>query len=142
MTRNEMLAMYFVHDGGDTAKWRLKGHAETDFWRFVASWSVMLSKPSDLGFSADGYELQLGTNHLGHFLLTNLLMPALTVAESARVVNLTSAGHSMGNVDFDNEVEITVSAKNAEGKKKKITLKVSAINEGHIYGNKNVMITT
>jgi len=57
MTRNEMLAMYFVHDGGETAKWRLKGHAEKDFWRFVASWSVMLSKPSDLGFSADGYEL-------------------------------------------------------------------------------------
>ncbi len=53
------------------------------------------------GHTADGYELQLGTNHLGHFLLTNLLMPALTVAESARVVNLTSAGHSMGNVDFD-----------------------------------------
>lgn len=57
MTRNEMLAMYFVHDGGETAKWRLKGHAEGDFWKFVASWSVMLSKPSDLGFNADGYEL-------------------------------------------------------------------------------------
>jgi len=57
MTRNEMLAMYFVHDGGDTDKWRLKGHAVKDFWRFVASWSVMLSKPSDLGFSADGYDL-------------------------------------------------------------------------------------
>ena len=57
MTRNEMLAMYFVHDGGETAKWRLKGHAEKDFWRFVASWSVMLSKPSDLGFSAEGYDL-------------------------------------------------------------------------------------
>jgi len=57
MTRNEMLAMYFVHDGGETAKWRLKGHAEADFWKFVASWSVMLSKPSDLGFNADGYEL-------------------------------------------------------------------------------------
>jgi hypothetical protein len=57
MGRNEMLAMYFVHDGGETAKWRLKGHAESDFWQFVASWSVMLSKPSDLGFNADGYDL-------------------------------------------------------------------------------------
>lgn len=57
MKSNEMLAMYFVHDGGDTKQWYLKGHAEQDFWQFVASWSVMLSKPSDLGFSAKGYDL-------------------------------------------------------------------------------------
>lgn len=57
MTRNEMLSMYFVHDGGETAKWRLKGHAETDFWAFVASWSVMLAKPSDIGFEAEGFNL-------------------------------------------------------------------------------------
>jgi len=57
MSRNEMLAMYFIHDGGETAKWRLKGHAESDFWQFVASWSVMLAKPQDLGFEAVGYEL-------------------------------------------------------------------------------------
>src|SRR5436190_2226250 len=57
MSRNEMLAMYFVHDGGETAKWRLKGHAEQDFWRFVASWSVMLAHPRDLGFNAEGYDL-------------------------------------------------------------------------------------
>lgn len=69
MTRNEMLAMYFVHDGGETAKWRLKGHAEKDFWRFVASWSVMLSKPSDLGFSADGYDLP-ALNFIEHQIAT------------------------------------------------------------------------
>jgi DNA modification methylase len=57
MTRNEMLAMYFVHDGGETAKWRLKGHAEDDFWQFVASWSVMLAKPQDIGFEAKGFDL-------------------------------------------------------------------------------------
>lgn len=57
MSRNEMLAMYFIHDGGETSKWRLKGHAEAEFWRFVASWSAMLAKPSDLGFNADGYDL-------------------------------------------------------------------------------------
>jgi hypothetical protein len=50
MTYAEMLAMFFVHDGGDTAKWRLKGHAEGDFWRWMCSWSVMLTKPSDLGY--------------------------------------------------------------------------------------------
>lgn len=57
MSRNEMLAMYFVHDGGETAKWRLKGHCEKLFWQWVSSWAVMLSKPGDIGFSNDGYEL-------------------------------------------------------------------------------------
>ena len=57
MPRNEMLAMYFVHDGGETSKWRLKGHSEKIFWQWVASWAVMLTKPSDIGFNADGYDL-------------------------------------------------------------------------------------
>lgn len=57
MTRNEMLAMYFVHDGGSTSDWRLKGHAKQDFWDFVSTWAVMLSKPSDIGFNNDGYDL-------------------------------------------------------------------------------------
>lgn len=57
LPRNEMLAMYFVHDGGETSKWRLKGHSEDTFWRWVASWAIMLTKPSDIGFSAKGYDL-------------------------------------------------------------------------------------
>lgn len=57
MSRVEMLAMYFVHDGGETAKWRLKGHCESKFWEFVSTWSMMLSKPSDIGFNATGYDL-------------------------------------------------------------------------------------
>ena len=57
MSRTEMLSTYFVHDGGETQKWRLKGHAEDAFWRWVASWGVMLEKPSDLGYSDDGYIL-------------------------------------------------------------------------------------
>ncbi|MFZ5645796.1 MAG: DNA methyltransferase [Bacillota bacterium] len=57
MTRAEMLAMFFVHDGGDTSKWRLKGHAREDFWTWVASWAVMLSKPSDLGYPDEKFIL-------------------------------------------------------------------------------------
>lgn len=57
MSRNEMLAMYFVHDGGSTSNWRLKGHAKQAFWDFVSTWAVMLSKPGDIGFSNEGYEL-------------------------------------------------------------------------------------
>lgn len=57
MSYSEMLAMFFVHDGGETQKWRLKGHAESEFWRWMSSWSVMLRKPSDLGYANDGYDL-------------------------------------------------------------------------------------
>ena len=57
MSRNEMLAMYFVHDGGETAKWRLKGHAVKLFYQFVGSWSIMLNKPQDIGFEMCGYDL-------------------------------------------------------------------------------------
>jgi superfamily II DNA or RNA helicase len=57
MRYTDMLATFFAHDGGDTKSWRLKGHAEHDFWRWMASWAVMLRKPSDLGYSDDGYDL-------------------------------------------------------------------------------------
>lgn len=57
MGRNEMLAMYFIHDGGDTSKWRIKRHAEKHFYQWVSSWASMLAKPSDLGFESVGYEL-------------------------------------------------------------------------------------
>ena len=50
MSRTEMLSMFFVHDGGETQQWRLKGHAEDEFWRWMCSWAVMIRKPSDLGF--------------------------------------------------------------------------------------------
>ena len=57
MSRNEMLAMYFVHDGGETAKWRLKGHAVKLFYQFIGTWAIMLNKPQDIGFEMDGYNL-------------------------------------------------------------------------------------
>lgn len=57
MSRAEMLSMFFVHDGGETQKWRIKGHAQNDFWRWVASWAVMIRKPSDLGYDDAGFIL-------------------------------------------------------------------------------------
>lgn len=57
MSRNQMLSMYFVHDGGETAKWRIKGHAQKSFWQFVGTWAVMLSTPADIGFDAADYDL-------------------------------------------------------------------------------------
>jgi NAD(P)-dependent dehydrogenase (short-subunit alcohol dehydrogenase family) len=53
------------------------------------------------GRTADGFETQFGTNHLGHFLLTALVYPALLAGDKPRVVTLTSAGHSRADVDLD-----------------------------------------
>ncbi len=57
MTRAEMLSMFFVHDGGSTQDWRVKGHAEDAFWRWICSWAVMLRKPSDLGYDDGAFTL-------------------------------------------------------------------------------------
>jgi len=57
MTRTEMLSMFFVHDGGETQKWRLKGHAKDDFWKWVCSWAVYIKSPSDLGCENRGFDL-------------------------------------------------------------------------------------
>jgi superfamily II DNA or RNA helicase len=57
LSRTEMLSTFFVHDGGDTAKWRVKKHAQRDFWKWVCSWAVMMRKPSDLGYDDNGFIL-------------------------------------------------------------------------------------
>lgn len=57
MSRTEMLAMFFVHDGGETSNWRLKGHGERKFWEWLSTWAVVIRKPSDIGFSDDSYDL-------------------------------------------------------------------------------------
>lgn len=57
MTRAEMLSMFFVHDGGETSKWRLKGHAEDVFWQWLATFSVFVDNPNNIGYDIDGYNL-------------------------------------------------------------------------------------
>jgi hypothetical protein len=67
MKRTEMLATFFVHDSKPgqhhpdqkcgEEKWRLKGHAVKAFWQWVASWAVMMQKPSDLGYQDNGFVL-------------------------------------------------------------------------------------
>ncbi len=54
-----------------------------------------------LARTAEGCELQFGTNHIGHFLLTCLLVPALQKGAPARIVSLSSGGHRTGTMDFD-----------------------------------------
>ena len=57
MKQTEMLATFFVHDGGETQNWRLKGHAEKKFFEWVAGWACCFRRPQDLGYSEDGYDL-------------------------------------------------------------------------------------
>lgn len=57
MKRDQMLMRWFIHDSMDTGTWRLKGHAIRPFWDWVASWARCVSKPSDLGFSDDGFDM-------------------------------------------------------------------------------------
>jgi len=57
MSYTQMLAMYFVHDGGETQKWRIKGHCQQLFWDFVSSWAIMISNPCDLGFDGSKHIL-------------------------------------------------------------------------------------
>lgn len=57
MGRNQMLGMFFVNDGESTQQWRIKGHAKSRFWRWVASWARAVRKPSDLGFPDGKFKL-------------------------------------------------------------------------------------
>jgi DNA modification methylase/uncharacterized protein (UPF0335 family) len=57
MSFTQMLAMFFVHDAGETQKWRLKGHAVKRFYEFVSTWAIMYSHPKDIGFNAPGFDL-------------------------------------------------------------------------------------
>lgn len=57
MSRTEMLATYFVHDGGKTADWRLKKAGRSKFWEWMATWAVCFNNPNELGYEIDGYDL-------------------------------------------------------------------------------------
>lgn len=53
----EIIAQYFIQDGNTTHAWRLRNHAKKRFWEWVSQWAVVLRKPSDLGYSDEGYTL-------------------------------------------------------------------------------------
>lgn len=57
MSAQEMLATFFTHDGGDTSKWRLKGHGRTRFWEWMATWAICIRNPADIGFDGSRYDL-------------------------------------------------------------------------------------
>lgn len=74
MTRTEMLAMFFVHDGGDTGQWRLKRHGVLNFWKWLSSWAVMVKRPSDITRNPDDdSEFSLPPMQMEHHILPHEL---------------------------------------------------------------------
>ena len=57
MPSNEMIARWFINDSMAAGSYRLKKHAARDYWRWVASWAISISKPSDLGYDDGGFDL-------------------------------------------------------------------------------------
>lgn len=87
MKSNEMLSTFFTHDGGETQKWRLKGHARQEFWKWVCSWAVNIRTPGDVGYDNGPFVLPLLIYH-EHIVKVNtpsegmlFAMPAETMGE-------------------------------------------------------------
>jgi superfamily II DNA or RNA helicase len=96
MSQSEMLSMYFTHDGGETAKWRLKKHATDEFWKFVCNWAIILQSPSDIGY--DGSKYVLPPLHYHNYVIKSkirfdqeqlFLHEAKTLAEQRHVRKVT-----------------------------------------------------
>jgi superfamily II DNA or RNA helicase len=100
MSRTEMLATYFVHDGGETQQWRLKRHATRDFWRWVCSWAVTIRNPGDIGYDGSSWTLPplkvhshtVETEAEGLFLLP---MEAQTLSERLTARRTTTEARAM-----------------------------------------------
>jgi NAD(P)-dependent dehydrogenase (short-subunit alcohol dehydrogenase family) len=99
-----------IGDGPGTADLALLDLADLDsVRRFATSWNgpldILVNNAGIMavpyGTTNQGFESQFGTNHLGHFALTGLLLPALRQADHARVVTISSGGHRAGQIDFD-----------------------------------------
>lgn len=94
MSFQEMLSEFFVHDSGKTQQWRLKGHAEKAFWRWVASWGAMVTRPSDLGFDDTGYILP-PIRQFDHTIGASMVQDRIVHAESKQLNLLPMPARSL-----------------------------------------------
>lgn len=108
MSYLEMLAMFFVHDGGETSKWRLRKHAQDNFWKYVSGWSMAIDNPSSLGFCSEGYNLP-EIEYIEHIIKVDNLSENLfgDVAVSATEL------HKDLNRSFDARIEKTLELVNS-----------------------------
>ena len=122
--RQEMLAEFFTHDGGDTSVWRLKGHARHIFWRWVCSWGALIRRPSDLGFDDGLYALPplhmhehtVGTEMPTNGMLFSSEAQTLTERRDARRMSLADRVADCASiVNADAEPWVVWCDLNAEG---------------------------
>ena len=108
MSMTEMLAMFFIHDGEDTSKWRLKGHGRKKFWEWLSTWAVVIRSPKDYGYKAEGYDLP--PLHIHEHVVPSGLMDGLLpwIAQSL------SERNQARKVSVDARVEMAASIANAE----------------------------
>lgn len=86
MSMSEMLAMFFIHDSGETSKWRLKGHGKAKFWEWLSTWAAVVRRPSDMGFSDDGYILPDMT-FIEHVVETGKLLGSSLFFDTAKTLS-------------------------------------------------------
>lgn len=116
MNQPEMLATFFCHDGGNTSKWRLKGHAEKKFFEWIASWACCITNPADLGYDGSDFilpELNITeivtrtdsmANRDGQYALFAEAVQTLSERREARRNSLTdrvSAAAELANGTYD-----------------------------------------
>lgn len=110
MKRTEMLAGFFVHDSGvgkksgkvAEGKWRLKGHAVKAFWQWVASWAVMMQKPSDLGYDDNRFILPDLRFHQVQVSSGTTYARTIQERQKARAANIAEKAETLkGIVDDD-----------------------------------------
>lgn len=106
MFSNEMLSRWFINDPAKVGHYKLKGHAEKDYWCWVASWACCVRRPSDIGFSDEGYILS-PLNIVEHVVESPL--PTDGTMFGATKINATSIHREMRastNVRADKVAEI------------------------------------
>jgi len=108
MSYLEMLAMFFVHDGGETSKWRLRKHAKDAFWKYVSGWSMAIDTPASLGFDSEGYNLP-EIEYIEHIIKVDNLSENLFGDVAVSATDL----HKDLNRSFDSRLEKAIEIVNS-----------------------------
>jgi len=86
LRRVEMLAMHFTHDSADTQKWRLRGHAQAAFWRWMSTWARAIRKPSDVGCD-DGRMVLPPLDVIEHVVKVGRRLPGMLFVKPAETLD-------------------------------------------------------
>lgn len=120
MNQPEMLATFFCHDGGDTSKWRLKGHAESKFFEWIASWACCITNPSDLGYDGSDFvlpelniveivtETEEKTDRSGQFMMFAETVQTLSERRKARKDSLADRVHAAAEIANGTDEQVLV----------------------------------